>query len=206
MCVIAVCQKRKLSGEEMRLAWQVNPDGAGIAWVEDGMVRVVKGLMSLGLLADAIEGAGLPMVVHFRLASVGEVRPELTHPFPILASAPVDLRYKTDAPVLFHNGHWARWYLYPAIVEALAPHVPVTIADDPIISDARAIASLAGILGEEILEVFQYHAGLFAVVYPDGRIRTYGRFHDRSGVLFSNLYFLPRRRRAYREDDLWSDV
>ncbi len=87
-------------------AHAANPHGAGVAWLEGGLVRWKKGLDAVTVAQMIADGAlTLPYVVHFRLASVGEKTPELCHPFPITDSASTDLEGSATS-VLFHNGTW----------------------------------------------------------------------------------------------------
>ena len=48
MCVIAICEDRRLTEDEVRKMWEANPAGGGVAWTtEDGWVRWKKGMMEL---------------------------------------------------------------------------------------------------------------------------------------------------------------
>ena len=63
--------------------WDNNPHGAGFMYAEDGEVKIVKGLMTLDALWDAIQTVG-PMrklVIHFRIRTHGAQSADLTHPF-----------------------------------------------------------------------------------------------------------------------------
>jgi hypothetical protein len=84
MCIIAVKpEKVVFTRKQLKIMWDANPDGAGFMYAENNKVEVVKGLMTLDALWDAIERVG-PMrklVLHFRIKTHGKVSPELTHPF-----------------------------------------------------------------------------------------------------------------------------
>lgn len=106
MCVILSCKTKHPTLEMLERAHAANPHGAGVAWLEGGLVRWRKGLDAVGvahLIADGV--LKFPYVVHFRLASVGEHSPELCHPFPITDGAATDLEGDATS-VLFHNGTW----------------------------------------------------------------------------------------------------
>jgi predicted glutamine amidotransferase len=104
-----------------------------VAWREDGEVRWMKGLEP-----DELETliAGLPgeIVIHFRIASVGEVTPRLCHPFPVTVCATTRLSGHARA-VLFHNGTWSQWR------ETLR-RMPRHRRPDGLLSDTRVAASL----------------------------------------------------------------
>ncbi len=110
MCIIAV----KPAGLALDLAivkrcWEANPHGAGLAWRRGGRVEVRKGFMRLGkferfLQEHKAELTGSEVIMHFRIASVGEVSQALCHPFGVGRSYR-SLFYSTGMPVVFHNGH-----------------------------------------------------------------------------------------------------
>ena len=90
-----------------------NPDGAGLAYTVAGSDKVYyrKGFMDFNAFWDAYSRECFgnevgTVVVHFRLASVGGLSPEFTHPFPVspVFSDLYSLRGETTDPVLFHNG------------------------------------------------------------------------------------------------------
>lgn len=84
MCIIALKpEKRKFTKAELKIMWDANPDGAGFMFAEGGKVHIVKGLMTLDALWEAIEAVGplRKMVIHFRIKTHGAISRELTHPF-----------------------------------------------------------------------------------------------------------------------------
>jgi predicted glutamine amidotransferase len=73
MCVILVCPKNvRPDRATLESCHRANPHGAGVAWREDGEVRWSKGLepAELDRIVRTLPGE---IVIHFRLASVGEV-------------------------------------------------------------------------------------------------------------------------------------
>lgn len=224
MCIIAVCERRHLTQDEVQGCWMENPDGAGIAWASGGEVHIVKGLMTRGelegVLRELQESRPFPYIVHFRLATSGPSCPELTHPFPVLPDAPLDLEWSGTVPVLAHNGHVADWrsyyiQLFPLIVEALKKNgLPARVPVGPW-SDTRAITAIVSVVGEEIVDFLE--AGKVAMLWPDGRVRYWGAFRPVNGVLFSGSWRTARRDdwrygdwgsptradRDWSEDDRW---
>lgn len=97
MCIIVLKpEKIKLSKSELSTMWDNNPDGAGFMYADNGKVIIVKGLMTLNDLCDAIEKVGplRKLVIHFRIRTHGAISPNLTHPFWIVK----------DQMGMVHNG------------------------------------------------------------------------------------------------------
>lgn len=91
MCLLLYVPKGKTVKEEwLAEGYRCNSHGAGIAWNDpkDGRVWIQKAIMSYKAFQDvmkeeAAETAQSPMLIHFRIASVGKRIPENTHPFPL---------------------------------------------------------------------------------------------------------------------------
>lgn len=84
MCIIALKPaKVSFSKKQLKTMWDNNPHGAGFMYAEDGKVKIVKGLMTLEALWDAIQAVGplRKLVIHFRIRTHGAQSAELTHPF-----------------------------------------------------------------------------------------------------------------------------
>lgn len=108
MCIIVVAKTKFPSKEVLEMCEKQNGHGGGIAWRENGLVRWKKGLKAIEMLE--FEAKGPPWLIHFRIATVGGIRPELTHPFPINSCASLDLEGTTDSGVVAHNGNWFQWH------------------------------------------------------------------------------------------------
>ena len=111
MCIILACESNHRPSEDvLQTCWLHNPDGAGIAYPEGGVVRVDKGLMTYDefLSAYAAMPAYVPCLIHFRIGTSGgtdaATMEALTHPFGVCS----DLGHVLDpdgAPlVMAHNG------------------------------------------------------------------------------------------------------
>src|SRR5690606_13262115 len=99
MCVLAVAAERKLTAEEVRNCFAANGDGAGVAWSRNGKNHFRKGFMDLGsFLAFYEQLEVLPHIVHFRVATSGGVRRELTHPFIVSLASPLVLEWSGEEP------------------------------------------------------------------------------------------------------------
>lgn len=86
MCIILTCEQNvRPTHELLDVCFNNNPDGAGIMWVEDGVVCTDKGFYSLRTLEAAIEDVPLNsrLVIHMRIATSGGINVGTCHPFPI---------------------------------------------------------------------------------------------------------------------------
>ena len=181
MCVILVCPENiRPDSETIAACHRANPHGAGVAWRDDGVVRWSKGLEP-----DEVENliANIPgeIVIHFRIASVGEVTPKLCHPFPITTCATTRLTGHARA-VLFHNGTWGDWR------ETLR-RMPRYHRPEGQLSDTRVAASLVDLCGTDVLDRLPGRWVFFDRDFTE----LYGDWREWQGMRASNLYFLPLR-------------
>lgn len=89
--------KAKLNQDEMRTAFSANPDGAGFAYYDPSLKRVViqRGYFTFNdLWADLapIMEDNCPLILHYRWATHGDINVENCHPFQLTDGA------------LIHNG------------------------------------------------------------------------------------------------------
>lgn len=157
MCVIMLVSNTRPTEEMIRRAWDANKDGAGIAWREKDWVVWEKGIMQIDRAIELCAKAPLPYVAHFRVASIGGVKPALTHPFLVGAEASVELKGKTKGSVLFHNGHWNMWN--DKMLDA-AIHSNSRLPDGSDWSDSRAMAWLVHIYGPTLMELLLSQKGV----------------------------------------------
>lgn len=99
MC-IAIYQpaKKEIPISHLHSSWVHNPDGAGFAFANKGKITHVKGLMTYKEFLEAYQVArkkysNNPFLVHFRIRSAGDRKPDNTHPFMLKNGA-----------ALIHNG------------------------------------------------------------------------------------------------------
>ena len=160
MCVIMAVGKVRPTEEMLRKAWAANNHGGGIAWQrgKKGEEEVVwhKGVMDEDEFIQLCKDAPLPYVAHFRIASIGGICEELTHPFVVSKQTPLALKGKGKTAVLFHNGHWNDWD--EKALEA-AVNANVAIPDGPW-SDSRAMAWLCSIYGFGFMEFLTKQRGV----------------------------------------------
>ncbi len=114
MCIIAI----KKEGNEMmdkrtlQNCWEMNSDGAGFMYADNGKVKVEKGFDNFNKfykrlveLDNEIDFTDKNLVMHFRISTSGQVDRGNTHPYPI-SNKIKDLRnlkYETDLAMV-HNG------------------------------------------------------------------------------------------------------
>jgi len=111
MCIICVKPKNKAipSVELLNECFKNNPHGAGIMYPQNGKIRVLKGLMDIESVLNALNqipnAKNIPIVIHFRFATHGDKSAENTHPFPL--SGDYNDLIKLDTEVyraMVHNG------------------------------------------------------------------------------------------------------
>jgi hypothetical protein len=175
MCVLWTCYRNLPPEEDIRAGFELNSDGAGIAWFETKTrVKWIKGLKTVEELLAALDGKPLPLIIHCRMASAGGSDLRLTHPFPINTSAaPLSLQGEAKS-VIAHNGHWGDWEteLKRAIYQS---NTGLKLPEGPW-SDTRAMAWLTAHFGPGMLSLFP---GKLAVM-KNGEIYCYGGnwWHD----------------------------
>lgn len=185
MCVILAvpADAEDITVSEWDKATHTNADGYGIAWLDDGMVRFKKyGYEESKKLREWRPPK--PYVMHFRLATVGAERPELCHPFIVSPKSKLT-RSGRAHEVLFHNGHWGEWAEWLALTYSGLGKLPKGE-----FSDSRAMASMVGHYGPDILEYSGAEYGQKIVLFDKaGRFRFFGNgwAHDKGdGVTRSN--------------------
>jgi hypothetical protein len=184
MCVIAVCAEEGIrpTSDQVRRMWHHNDHGGGVAWREEGKVIWRKGL-TLEEMLEYAETMPFPNILHFRIASIGGRRPELTHPFVVADQfeQSLELTGESDRGVVFHNGHWADWH------DALLAGSQRAKEEVPRghWSDSRAMAWLFRYYGMGFLDTL---AGQRTVVLTPTRL-DFGigdGWYKKDGIWFSN--------------------
>ena len=190
MCVIAVAKKRKLNHGEIDRMWAGNPEGAGVAWAEDGLVHYRKGFMKLKDLKHFYNSRDFPFphVVHFRIVSSGATSPEQTHPFIMSRTSPLLLSYDGLESVLFHNGTYRDWTAILAQI-AVASETKIEGA----VNDTRTCAIVGAFVPAWLETIAKESISRFAVLKPDGTVELMGRWDDLdTDIPVSNTYWKTR--------------
>lgn len=105
MCVIIVIPKGEtITKNELKDAWEVNPDGGGFAYNHKGKVYFQKGYMTFKSYFKAIKRyiGKVDLVIHLRISTSSIINKEQTHPYKL--GNPRILRGITKQPVICMNG------------------------------------------------------------------------------------------------------
>lgn len=166
MCVIALINNEESRPSEtmIDMMWDRNKDGAGLAWREQqsdntNLVCWEKGLMGAAGLERVKKLAAelpTPYIMHFRIATIGGVKPLMTHPFIVDERGINTLKGKTPGYVLFHNGTYRSW---ETDVKALALNTGTRLPAGKW-SDSRAIAWIMSVIGNGYMELLSDQRGL----------------------------------------------
>jgi len=184
MCVIihSPNKKHRPTLETLRLCEKRNPDGTGIAWIENGQVSYLKGL-SIEAIADCLKILQGEVVIHFRFATAGGKDVRLCHPFPVTDDA-TPKAYGHSQCVLFHNGHWGGYksFLTENHIQLKGP-----------VSDTRVAAIGTWIEGNEFLKSLP---GRFLRMSAKVGVQRFGDWVEREGMHFSNLNWVASTKPA----------
>jgi len=189
MCCIALCETVRPSSEMVKAMWEGNQHGGGVAWQEDGKVKWKKGIDTVEEMQYLAETLPFPFIQHFRIASVGGVCDELTHPFLVNNNASIELEGESESDyVLFHNGSWHEWKQF-----VLKASFDCKIAlPDGKWSDSRAMAFLASIYGKNICEMI--NEKIVILSKDDVQIFWGSGWTEVEGVWCSNDFFKHKMR------------
>ncbi len=83
MCIIFYNEVGKAyDRDEISVAYDNNPHGVGLMWVEEGRVRTIRGLFTKEKLFSILDHfKGVPHVLHLRWRTRGDITKSLCHPF-----------------------------------------------------------------------------------------------------------------------------
>lgn len=182
MCLIVWCKGRRMTMGEVNRAWNINPDGAGVAWAADGKVCFIRGIMKKKRLKKLLSRLSPPYVVHFRFATSGGVVPELTHPFPIGMN---DVALEgTAKAVLFHNGVWSEWLDVLTSLQSLG-----FIDNGGRWSDTRLMSWLVSNSTDGYKVLRDLLIEKLLLLRADGTVYQSGQWESEDGVDWSNTYW-----------------
>lgn len=192
MCVIAIkpAGVPLPSSEIRRHMFLHNPHGGGFMYPKYGWVKIEKGFMTLesmetrlAQLMEETDTTALPMVLHYRVTTLGGTCPENCHPFPLCNKLSRLTSFHERAKIgVAHNGS-----------------IPIT--PRPGLSDSmeyvltRLSTLPEGFLDDPLLvsQIEKEIASKMVFLTAEGRIVALGEFTEDSGILYSNLsYRYPR--------------
>lgn len=187
--MIFITETKRPTTEMVLNAWDTNKDGGGVAWRHEGKVKWMKGITDPDQMVSLSKSLPKPFIMHFRVASVGGVRPDLTHPFIISNESELDLEGESDSDfVLFHNGDWREWrgeMLRAA--KMFGARIP-----DGKFSDSRCMAWLCHHYGPNFVEAINEKVVMLS--HDDMKVFTGNGWAEINGVWCSNSYFMAGRR------------
>ena len=114
MCIIAsIPAGSKIEENTLNQMWNSNPDGGGIAYIEDGKVKTYKSMKLKKFRSNFMrildEHGDSDILVHTRLATHGSVCIPNVHPFPVMQDGK-----ELDDLVFAHNGILPSSFIPPA--------------------------------------------------------------------------------------------
>jgi predicted glutamine amidotransferase len=201
MCIaLATIGKNKPSLDILHACEEANPHGGGIAWRKGKRIHWKKGI-NADEIHKIVQRESGPFLIHFRIATVGGVSPELCHPFPVGGKASLAVEGSASA-VVAHNGTWHNWKrTIEGAAHALKADLPVGV-----ISDSRAMAWLVAHVG--VTAFNSDDCSRFAHFTAARGIKLFGHWHKMSGFYASNLNWRSRLERDERpwRSSLYDDV
>lgn len=105
MCIIILVPKNEtITKEELKAAWETNPDGGGFAYNSCGRIYFQKGFMNFKTYWNTIKKiiGKVDLLLHMRIATNPTINKEQTHPYKL--GNPQKLRGITKQPVICMNG------------------------------------------------------------------------------------------------------
>lgn len=114
MCIIAsIPAGENIGSTELKAMWENNPDGGGIAYIEDGKVRTYKTMKQSKFKRNferiVDEYGDSDILVHTRIATHGSICIPNVHPFRVLSGG-----VKRNDLVFAHNGILPSAFIPPA--------------------------------------------------------------------------------------------
>ena len=205
MCVIICIEDGKYpSKSTLEDAESMNCHGGSIAWLDkQGRKYYQKGIKAKAItkiINKQLKPKGIKTaIIHFRIASVGNVNKKLCHPFEITSRVDLNLsgeRMTTD--LLFHNGTWTE-YAEEMLVFLGKHSKPMTIPYGEF-SDSRVMAYLAKRMGVKKMAKLVTGWNKIAVLTSEG-INRYGTgWVKHKGNTCSNDYFVPTANQWFNDD------
>lgn len=192
MCVIAIKPAGvPLPSREIRQHMFLhNPHGAGFMYPNEGYVEIEKGFMTLKSMEDRlaqlmgeVDTTALPMVLHYRVTTLGGTCPENCHPFPLCGelSRLTSLHQRAKIGVA-HNGSIP-----------ITPRPGLSDSMEYVLSRLSTLPD--GFLGDPatLSQIEKEIASKMVFLTPEGHIVALGEFTEDEGILYSNLsYRYPR--------------
>lgn len=187
------------SEETLKRCWEANPDGAGFMYPAQGKVAIRKGFMDWEGFREAfskeMQGFGVhaaPIALHFRIATHGAVKPGCCHPFAVCKDYGRMRERSLLAEVGFmHNGVLSGLDTSKAVSDSMAFARNVLAPLRQMCEDFMGDRGARRIIGSSA------QGSRFLLMDGSGEVRTFGRWHERDGVLYSNDRFEAKAAPAF---------
>ena len=204
MCVIILTTpENQITREELRAAWDTNPDGAGLAYSEAGLVHFQRGFMNCSHYLDTVQElqAERPLLLHLRISTGAGVTPQGTHPYK--PGNVLRMKGTTQEPLLAMNGTIRGQPLLRKRGNLLNDTASY------IWKHADAFQQVNGALLDIVSEAT---GAKWAAATPAGLVHS-GNFQEYEGRLYSNLnhlwladyYSEPKKPAAERLLNWWEE-
>ena len=176
-------------------AQKTNPHGGGFAYTKDGLVHWEKGIhVNAQYVNEYVKRNKLTkknnLIVHFRIATHGEVNDMMCHPFPLGMNKDGSAlsnrtRGTTRQSVMFHNGVWSEYDEFAVKLAFNSPNIRIPDGD---MSDSSIMAWCASHKGINFLE---FTGEKVIVLSPDGIDRFGDGWTKVNNISCSNDLFDP---------------
>lgn len=84
MCIaIFKPKKAHITRKQLLNCWTNNPDGMGVMWIAGNEIQVYKEMNSFRAFYKTIRSVDADLVIHFRIATSGQINTKNCHPFKI---------------------------------------------------------------------------------------------------------------------------
>lgn len=197
MCVIITIEDGRFPTKStLESAEKLNSHGGSIAWLnKNGTKSYRKGITAKqvdSIINKQLKPNGIQhAIIHFRIASVGDVVKKLCHPFEITKSSELNLRresIKTD--LLFHNGTWSEFA--EDFMEFASERNYTVKVPKGNISDSRIMAVIAGHIGHAKMAKRVSGWNKVAILTSKGVVKYGTGWVNHEGNACSNDYFIEK--------------
>lgn len=191
MCVIAYMPKNKrLSNDDIYYMFATNPDGAGIAYPNNGKVIIEKGFFDIDELVNTYETipVNVPMILHCRIATSGGITEQTCHPFALSATIE-GLNSRSCNFAVAHNGVLSG--LGSRKISDTQEYITQVLAPLRKMSKAHTVKALDTKAGTVINATIQ--SNRLVIMDTRGNTIFYGKWHNYKGCRISNSLFSNRK-------------
>lgn len=179
MCILIAKAKtaRKPSLDEIKNSANANPDGCGVAWVQNKQIHCAHRRTLDDNFEKILQSIpdNAPAIYHFRIATHGTVNERNCHPF---VSDDGKTAFAHNGILSIQNDKEKDW----TDSETAFRYLFLPILKTCKIDSAGFTAAINTIIG----------SSKFAFLQSNGTLTTFGNFINDGGLLFSNASYLPR--------------